>query len=156
MIFYGENKSDRIYSKPTLSIATVNQRQFLRRSKLSIVLQRTLEKASQLFIQNLGLLKLRESEQAKHQEMGVSKSYYYFSIASASGISVISEKYLKWKPHLVGNRDSQDLQQLGRFGGAIWTSHCLSFSSAKGSPGCLTSGFWWEENNIFYYNHRSI
>jgi hypothetical protein len=45
------------------------------------------------------------------------------------------------KTHLVGKRESHVLQQFLRFGGAICTSHCLSFSSAKGSPGCRTSGF---------------
>lgn len=43
--------------------------------------------------------------------------------------------------YLVGNFDNHVLQQLGRFGGAIWISHCLNFSSANGSPGCLTNGF---------------
>lgn len=44
--------------------------------------------------------------------------------------------------YLVGIRDSHDLQQLFLLGGAICTSHCRSFSSANGSPGCLTSGFY--------------
>lgn len=57
---------------------------------------------------------------------------------------------LVYNIYLVGNRDSQDLQQLGRLGGAMWTSHCLSFSSAKGSPGCLTSGFCTEIEMIYF------
>lgn len=49
--------------------------------------------------------------------------------------------------YLVGNFDSHVRQQFGRFGGAIWTSHCLSFSNANGSPGWRTNGFC--DNEIY-------
>ena len=58
------------------------------------------------------------------------------------------QKYIK--VYLVGNFDSHVLQQFGRFGGAICTSHCLNFSNANGSPGCRTSGFY------NFVGHKSI
>lgn len=42
---------------------------------------------------------------------------------------------------LVGSRAIQVLQQLFRFGAAIWTSHCRSLSMDICSPGCRISGF---------------
>lgn len=52
--------------------------------------------------------------------------------------------------YLVGNFDSHVRQQFGRFGGAIWTSHCLSFSNANGSPGWRTNGFY-EKNYVMNF-----
>lgn len=48
--------------------------------------------------------------------------------------------------YLVGNLESHVRQQLGRFGAAMCTSHCLNFSNANGSPGWRTSGFCSIEN----------
>lgn len=50
--------------------------------------------------------------------------------------------WFKQNNYLVGNFDSHVRQQFGRFGGAIWTSHCLNFSNANGSPGWRTNGFY--------------
>lgn len=41
---------------------------------------------------------------------------------------------------LVGNLDSQDLQQFG-LSGCMCISHCRTFSRLIGSPGWCTSGF---------------
>jgi hypothetical protein len=51
------------------------------------------------------------------------------------------KKFGHYVAYLVGNLDNHDLQQFGRFGGAICTSHCRNFSKANGSPGCRTNGF---------------
>lgn len=88
---------------------------------------------------------------AKHREIEVLAVIFFQFWKCCQHFNDFGNIIWNEEPYLVGNRDSQDLQQFGRFGGAIWTSHCLSFSSARGSPGCLTSGFWWDVNNKFYY-----